>query len=834
MGSRRLRPGNPPARRTLPSSAAPPARKANMLALAVGCTLAGLACAAALVPGAVRAAETLDSAGPRDYAIPAGRLGDALAQFAATAGVPLSFDPRMLAGLRSNGLQGRYTARAGFAQLLAGSGYELVDTGGGYSLRPVAAGDGGAIALPPVTVTGTAVPLPGDLPPEYAGGQVARGGKLGVLGNRDMMDTPFNQTSYTSKLIQDQQSNFIADTLKNDPSAIISSPPSTGVDGFVIRGFSVNNTDILFNGMAGVAPSYANSMMAESIERVEVLKGPSALLNGMAPNGSVGGTINTVPKRAGDEPLTQFTSSYNMDSQFGGHVDIARRFGSDKEFGVRFNGVYRDGDTPIDNQSRESRLAALGLDYRGDRIRLSSDLGYQYQDVEGTRRYASVAANSAVPKAPDNRRNFFSPWEFSTPEVYYGTFRGEFDVTDNVTAYAALGGSQREQRLAASNRTIINAMGDLAAGRVALTSEKMISMTGDVGLRASFDTGPVSHQATIGHSWLDREWRSGRRTIYTFPASNIYSPTYGDAPDSALFLDPDDVGKVQDLVLTSTVIGDTLSILEERVQLTLGARFQQVDQKSFDGTTGSVTGRYNDDAITPMVGLVVKPWRNVSLYGHYIEGLQQGATAPVTAANAGEIFPPYVAKQYEVGAKIDFGRITTTVAAYQIALPSAITDPATNVFSIDGEQRHRGVDFNIFGEVTDGLRLLGGVSYINSELTRTSGRTNDGKTGFGAPEYRLVAGAEWDTPFLQGLTLTGRFTYTDSAYLDAANTVRVPSWTRLDIGARYRIERAQGKPIILRASIDNVLNSNYWVSDSGGFLALSEPLTFRLSATFDF
>ena len=96
----------------------------------------------------------------------------------------------------------------------------------------------------------------------------------------------------------------------------------------------------------------------------------------------------------------------------------------------------------------------------------------------------------------------------------------------------------------------------------------------------------------------------------------------------------------------STVVGDTLSVLDERVQLTLGARLQQIDVRTFNTTTGVLTNSYDEDAVTPMVGLVVKPWSNVSLYGNYIEGLQQGQTAPATAANADETFPPYVTKQY--------------------------------------------------------------------------------------------------------------------------------------------------------------------------------------------
>ena len=109
--------------------------KTNALAFMITCILASLT-GAVVIPNSVMAAEALDNTAQRAYTIPASQLGDALAQFAAASGVPLSFDPQMLSGLSSKGLQGRYTVRAGFSRLLAGSGYELVDTGSGYLFSP--------------------------------------------------------------------------------------------------------------------------------------------------------------------------------------------------------------------------------------------------------------------------------------------------------------------------------------------------------------------------------------------------------------------------------------------------------------------------------------------------------------------------------------------------------------------------------------------------------------------------------------------------------------------------------------------------------------------------
>ncbi|MCY1274939.1 Ferrichrome receptor FcuA [compost metagenome] len=813
---------------------AAPTFKANVLVVAIGCALASLVSVAVLAPSLALAAEPASSAASQEYAIPAGRLSDVLAQFAATSGVALSFDPQMLAGLRSSGLQGRYSVHEGFDRLLAGSGYQLVSTGsGGYSLHQVRT-EGGAMTLVPVTVSGTAISSLNELPPAYAGGQVATGGRLGILGNRDFMETPFNQTSYTAELMENQQTRHIADVLGNDPTAHANGSTSTGADDFSIRGFYVGNTDLLFNGMPGVAPSFFNSMMAESIERVEVLKGPNALLNGVSPNGSVGGAINMIPKRASDEPLTRFTTSYAADSLFGGHLDVGRRFGEQQQFGIRFNGVHREGDSAIDHQSRRSTLVAFGLDYQGERLRLSSDLAYQEQAFKGITDFTSVAAGVPLPRAPSKHVNYDGPYEFSHPKVLYGTLRGEYDLSNHWTAFAAVGGSERGTQYISTNRRITDAQGTLAASSVNLAADKMYSRALEGGLQGRFTTGVVDHQMIVAYTTFDREWRRIRVPDSSgYPLSNIYNPVFGPGPDKSLLPDPDDARKMGELGLSGMTLADTLSIFDERLQLTLGARLQEIDSTSFN-QTGGITARYKEDKLTPMVGIVVKPWQYVSLYANYIEGLQAGSVAPDTAANAGEVFAPYVTEQYEVGTKVDFDGLGASLSLYQITQPSAFIDPGTNIFGVHGEQRHRGLDFNVFGDVGSGIRLLGGAAYIDSRLTKTQGGVNEGNRGAAVPEWRFVLGAEWDTPFIQGLTLTGRATRNGSMWLDQANIQKVPAWTRLDIGARYSIKRSDEKAVVLRANLENALNKIHWDANSYGQLTLSDPRALSLSATFDF
>lgn len=190
----------------------------------------------------------------------------------------------------------------------------------------------------------------GALSKPYAGGQVASGGSLGLLGNRGVMNTPFNQTSYTSQLIANQQARTIRDVLANDPSVRVVQAAGGGADSLFIRGFYFDSGDFALNGLPGIAPYYSTG--ANFIERVEVLKGPSAVLNGMtiggtgaSTGGAVGGTVNLITKHAPDVDITRLTGTYSSKSQLGENIDVSRRYGEHKEWGVRLNSTYSNGNT---------------------------------------------------------------------------------------------------------------------------------------------------------------------------------------------------------------------------------------------------------------------------------------------------------------------------------------------------------------------------------------------------------------------------------------------------------------------------------------------------------
>lgn len=203
------------------------------------------------------------------------------------------------------------------------------------------------------------------------------------------------------------------------------------------------------------------------------------------------------------------------------------------------------------------------------------------------------------------------------------------------------------------------------------------------------------------------------------------------------------------------------------------------------------------------------------------------------------MLPPYTTRQYEAGVKVDWGRISTTLAAFEISQPSTITVPsgaARPNLAVDGQQVNKGIEFLVFGEVLEGLRLLGGATFIDGRLTKTQNGTFDGKQAQGAPAVRVVLGSEWDAPFLPGFTLTGRVTYTDEQPVsNVSRTLIIPDWTRVDLGARYTFASPwNNKPIIVRFNVENVFDKNYWVTGYNGFVMPSQPRTYMLSSTFTF
>jgi len=786
-----------------------------------------LAFGAAAAPAQAQA-QALAQEAPARIDIPAQPLGDALLQLGQQTPLQIFFSQDVVAGLNAGAVSGSLAPEEALRRLLAGTGIRYERNGNSVTLSR--SGTGAVSELAPVTVSAGIL---GDLAPPYAGGQLATGGSLGLLGSEDVMDTPFSTTNYTSELLYDQQARTLADVIVNDAS--VRNLTSTGGFGedFQIRGFAVGSGDVSVNGLYGLVSS--SRVPVQILERVEVLKGPGALMRGIPPGGSVGGAINVVTKRAEDEPLARATLGYISESNFTGQIDLGRRFGPDNAWGVRFNGVKRGGEATLRDGEQGLEMAALGLDYRGSRLRWSIDAIHQEDEIENFRSQIGWQAGvTDLPSPPDGRTNFY-PGTRLTQRDSTVMSRLEYDVTDRVTAHVALG--YRDGKV----RQVFPVPVNLAGGRSSVDADGNFNvmttyydsysktLSGDTGVSARFDTGPIGHRVALGFTYMEQEAGNAYSTANppVIVPSNIYHPApIADGPADRLTPQ-----KASDTTLTSIAVSDTLSLAQERVLLTLGARRQTVDVDSYDTLTGAMTSEYRAHATSPLVGLVVKPLDYVSVYGNFTEGLSRGTIVGATYANAGEVLAPYKSKQYEAGVKVDWGDITTTLALFQIARPAGQANE-DNVYGYFGEQRNRGAELSAYGEIMSGLRLMASASFVESELTKTQGGVNKGNRPAGVPASTYNLGLDWDTPWVQGLSLNGRVIRTSSVYLNNDNTLGLPGYTRFDLGARYRTEIA-GKDVVLRLNVENVADKRYWLA-SNSFVTNAAGRTYMLSASINY
>ncbi len=390
----------------------------------------------------------------------------------------------------------------------------------------------------------------------------------------------------------------------------------------------------------------------------------------------------------------------------GGHLDLGRRFGENKAFGVRFNSVYRDGNGAIKDQDKQTQQFSLGLDWRGENARFSADL-YRAEDrVDGVNRGINLAPGVDIPKPPKPDTLLNPDWSFVETKDKGAMIRGEYDINDQLMAYASYGQSKTDYKYnGAMSATVLDQQGTLETkmGQLAFDLEKK---SADIGFKGHLNTGVVAHQWVANATYYEHDQNDyGVRNVAGAEwITNLYDPVWG----KPVPFNTPHISKTSSR-LSSYGIADTLSFAQDKVQLTVGVRQQEVVSESFNIVTGNRISRYDKSATTPGAAILFKATNYLSLYANYIEGLSQGTTAPYTAVNAGEVFAPFKTKQKEVGLKVDIGQFSNTLSVFEIEKPSSYTDPVTNIFTADGEQRNRGVEWSFLTTPVEHVRLLGGL-----------------------------------------------------------------------------------------------------------------------------
>lgn len=781
-----------------------------------------------MIAGTVPAVAEQPTPAPRAntiaYDIAAQPLASAVAAVAQQSGLKLVYGAALSQGRSAPALRGSYTPGEALGRLLAGSGLSYRFTGATTVTIQVPAAVGttgavpdGAISLDTIEVQGGTAALQQD--------GLARDGyrssvvsSLGPLGATKLQDTPFSVSVTPRELIQNIQAQSPDDVFKINPYTRTQTPQVSGWAPMVnMRGFTSYDT-----AEDGLRRSYSHATSLEDKERVEVFTGLSGFLYGAA---APGGMVNYVYKRPTFERLNSVTLGTYGGGQAYVHGDFGGRIDEAGTAGYRLNIVKQAGETAIDDQKIDRLLVSGAFDWKiTDRLKLEVNASHSRYQTDVPSSYWFVEAGVPRGRAPDASKNWSQPWIRDEIEKTRLAARLTYELNDSITLRGGYAHEWLNRPVQDHTMNSIRAPGQYHQVAIRSGETKNEFDAAQAFADVKFDTFSIRHKLTVGyHMYSDRGWGTpyNPNTGWNGPYS-LARPLHAPEPTFPLNTSaPYKSGYVRN---HNFVIGDQIEFNDQWSAL-LGATYSRISTRSLGRDGLQAQPDYNQGRWSPSASLLFKPLPWLTLYGSYIEGLEQGGIAPDTSTNFGTVMAPMVSRQYEAGAKAQLGGVLLTAALFDIEKAYEFED-ANFLYRQDGRQRHRGVEFTATGKVTEDLTVIGGLTLLDAKV---EGGSFDGKVPMNVARTLAKLYVEYELPWTRGLFLTGGVYHTGRQWANDLNTDRLKSYTTLDLGARYTT-KVFGNPLTLRVNVSNVTDKNYWQNS----YYLGTPRTVAVSAQMTF
>ncbi|WP_455769955.1 TonB-dependent siderophore receptor [Pseudomonas guariconensis] len=747
------------------------------------------------------------------YSIPAGNLDDVLNQFARQAGITLSSTPQMTGKLQSPGLRGQYAIDQALRQLLNGTGLEAVSQdGSSYVLR--AQPEDAALSLPSTDIRsftlGNAL---GSME-----GYNATHSQVATKTSMPILETTQSVSVVTRQQMDDQGSQTVAQAMRYTPGVLTNPYGATHrYDYVAMRGFNDGSVDNIYvDGLKSMGDNGTYSTMQVDpyfLERIDILKGPSSVLYGRS---SPGGLVALTTKKPLFDPYHQIQTTVGTQGQRGMGFDFSGPLDDDKRIAYRITGLADASDTQFDH-NKEERYAiapAVSIDFSEDTsltlqaylqhdpnggyhggnpadgmlhprngLRLSDHFFEGEPDIddyERTQQSFSYQFEHRFNDVFTARQNFrYQDSDVSMDQVYSA---GWADATSNILNRAYTGGDERLHSFIVDNM-----------------------------LQAEFFTGAAKHTVLLGADYQRRKadvtWRYG--TVDPLDAGN---PHYGNGNLQVL----GENNYLRRLQQTGVYLQDLVELDQWRFSLGLRQDWVKVSEENRDTDT-----KVNDDRskFTTRAGVLYLFENGVAPYVSYSESFNPNTVSDQN----GRPLAPTEGTQWETGIKYQPPGTDNlfTASVFRIEQENlASKQPNEEFYRAVGEVRSQGLELEAHVQVTDSLKLIGGYTYTDIEYTKsmpslvTPGLDNKGRSPTQAPEqmYSLWADYNFLQGPLDGLRLGGGVRYVGYSWVDAENSMKVPSYTLFDASVGYDLGKVGLKGMDVRLNANNLTNESYVAS----------------------
>ena len=676
---------------------------------------------------------------------------------------------------------------------------------------------------------------------------------LGVLGKANAFTAPITVVNYDEQALNNTEARTLVDAVaKKDASVWQFGGESNTLTGLYFRGYQLDARQFSVNGLAGMYGTQGTASV--QVGSAQLIKGASTAVNGMDPEGAVSGSVNIETKKAADEGNRKIGLGWFSNNRAQGTFDLGQRFGENKEFGVRANGKLRHGDTPRHGYSEDNKEFALNADYRGEKVRVAFDSIYAKRKTNGGRaRMQDIQnANGRLFDAPEGKVNLAPSWQAQNTRGQTNMLTFEWDAFENAQITGGIGYNNARYYGNFASPTVTSSGLTYNSGRARLTDQRFKTLSMNLTARGEFETGPVSHNWSTAFDRIDRKrttYQGARQTRSSVIDPSLDIPTQLAKLDSNLGSAWNPTPSLDTVIkVNSLAVSDTLGFADNKYRLTLGGRFQAVEQKN------KLNGRKADASrFSPMLMAAWVPQPDLVVYGNYMEDLEP---SDIRTDDDGHVTmaDPRVSRQFEVGVRKNWGDFVTTLNAFQIKRPgywrgntTSGTDFAARKNaglaysgSEQGIERSRGIEFNTYANLLNKtLRPTFGLMYLQSTVKDYPNFADNLVNGVQVANPRVIAkaGVEWDTPFAKGLTLNGNVSYFGKSYQDTQKQYAFPSYTLVDVGARYKTKLGKNT-LTVSSSVENLFNKNYWQVQRGqydrSFAVVGMPRTYWLKAELDF